>query len=683
MNRKTRIRIWIVIAIVCVMCFSDWSFAADDDIRSIAQILDFMVSVLSWIWVVFANLAWKFLTNNWVYGEALWLDVLLWQYRNIVKNMANFCLGFYLVYVIFKWLIGQFKGKEDVMSNMKNVLLWVLFAWIWIQASWFLTSVVIDLSTITMSAVGAFPAQIVSNDEYTEEGIKKSMRDFFDDGGEISYGKTYNLFSRESEASSLVEFKTVPIDWNMSQENIFDALLPNKDDVSGPLYYMWFAILRTQEINSVKSYNGLIWAKTSILNLIIQWWTTIIYSIEIGILCVIALMRILYLWMFIVLSPLAILLACIKKAWENDLVWKWFVGDLMKQINLKTFLAKVFQPVIIVFWISLSMIFVTLISRIVNDDSTRSMDKFDLWWATITTMKDPKADTSDDVTYTTRLEWNLLRISMSTVWKWILDFMMSIITVILVYLIIDMSINIWNKLWGGEDFLSKKIESIRKWTQSIMTSIPLVPVAWYDKDWISKTRYISAGKVFGWWGGRSLVDEWIYKLQWKIRDKYDEQGRIVDGWFNNDKNFKPFNSGDQIKVENSAGWRTWLDILVAQFNKIRELWNRLEKDGWLKSGEWYGMLLNPDATNESGRFWQRRFEDWLRDVTPWDIRWNVDAEVWKEMVNRWQDPQNSDKTLEKLFRKDSRYVKAYAKLFELDSGIDTWIDLKNADISKK
>ena len=63
-----------------------------------------------------------------------------------------------------------------------------------------------------MSAVGAFPAQIVSNDEYTEEGIKKSMRDFFDDGGEISYGKTYNLFSRESEASSFVEFKTVPID---------------------------------------------------------------------------------------------------------------------------------------------------------------------------------------------------------------------------------------------------------------------------------------------------------------------------------------------------------------------------------------------------------------------------------------------------------------------------------------
>ena len=152
MNKKNWIKIWIIVIITCVMCFSDWSLAVYGDaeeVWTLAWTLDFIISCLSRFWVIFANIAWKFLTNNWVYGEVLWIDVLLWKYWNIVKNMANFCLWFYLVYVIFKWLIGQW--KENIMNNLKSVLLRILVAWIWVQASWFLTSVVIDLSTITMS----------------------------------------------------------------------------------------------------------------------------------------------------------------------------------------------------------------------------------------------------------------------------------------------------------------------------------------------------------------------------------------------------------------------------------------------------------------------------------------------------------------------------------------------------
>ena len=179
MSKKNRIKIWIVIVITCVMCFSDWSFAEETSkIWDISKILDFLVSVLAWLWVVFANLAWKFLTNNWVYGQQLWLDILLWQYRNIVKNMANFCLWFYLMYVIFKWLIWQFKGSGDVVKNLRKVLLWTLIAWIWIQASRFLTSVVIDLSTITLTAVGAFPSQVLSMSEDLNEWINLTMSDF-------------------------------------------------------------------------------------------------------------------------------------------------------------------------------------------------------------------------------------------------------------------------------------------------------------------------------------------------------------------------------------------------------------------------------------------------------------------------------------------------------------------------
>lgn len=670
------------------MCFSDWSFAVDgnaEEVWTIAWTLNFIVSCLSRFWVIFANVAWKFLTNSWVYWEALGIDVLLWKYWNIVKNMANFCLWFYLVYVIFKWLVGQW--KESVMNNLKKVLLWVLIAWVWIQASWFLTSVVVDLSTVVMSAVWAFPAQVLSKDENFLEGIEKSMKDFFaEDGVSIAKGKLFSLFPKDGAANSFTQTKIISLDTTVTEEKFLDNLMPNQNDVSGPLYYMWFAILRTQELNSIKSYREA-WLKGSILNLIVQWWTTVIYSVEMWVLCVIALMRILYLWMFIVLSPFAILLACIWKAWEKDLLKKWFIVDLMKQINLKTFFAKVFQPAIIVFWISLSMIFVTLVSKVVNHDNTKKMEDFDMGGVKISSSQDKKETTSDDTTYTTTLEWNLLKFSFSTVWKWILDLMMSIMTVVLVYMIINMGIKIWNKLWGWQDFLSKKIESVQKWVEWAISSVPLVPVAWYDKEWVPTTHHISVGKTFGLWGNDSLITEWMRRVSWKIKDEYDTQNKIIDSWFGK-WNIVSFKSADQRNVENSVSSMPpskWLKILETQFQQIVDIGKKSKEDGGLNSGEWYGMVLNPSASN---RWRQGRFEDWLKNMKGNEASIiGEDAVVWQKMVEWWSDNDGkTEQTLENLFTDSTNgrnFVKAYAKFFKLGDDISNWNELKNADISMK
>ncbi len=685
MRKKTLIRMWIILVITYVMCFSDWSFAADENVKqvwTIAWTIDFIVSVLSRIRVLFAKLAWDFLTNSWIYGEKLWIDVLLWQYRNIVKNMANFCLWFYLVYVIFKWLIDQW--KNDVMKNLKSVLLRVLVAWVWVQASRFLTSLVIDLSTITLAAVWAFPSQIVSNNENVKDAIKSSM--LKNGTTKIATGQLYELFPKDGSANSFVRTIRLSLNGEITEERFFDSLMPNDTDVAWPLYYLWFSILKVNEINSVASRSDAS-LKKSILNLIIQWWTTVVYSIEMAVLCVIALMRILYMWMFIVLSPLAILLACIWKAWEKDLLKKWFIADLMKQINLKTFLAKAFQPAIIVLWISLCVIFVSLINKVVNIDSTRKMDKFDIGWAIISTTQDTKTSTSDDVTYTTKVEWNLLDFSVSHLWKWILDFMLSIITVILVYVIINMGIKIWNKLWGWQDFLSKKIESVQKWVEWAISSVPLVPVAWYDKEWVPTTHHISVGKTFGLWGNDSLITEWMRRVSWKIKDEYDTQNKIIDSWFW-EWNIVSFKSTDQRKVENSVSSMPrskWLKILETQFQQIVDIGKRSKEDGGLNSGEWYGMVLNPTASN---KWWQGRFEDWLKNMKGNEAYISGEDElVWKKMVKWWSDNDaKPGQTLENLFTDSTdgrNFIKAYAKLFKLGDDITNWNELKNADISMK
>ena len=654
------------------MCFSDWSFAVYGDaeeVWTLAWTLDFIISCLSRFWVIFANIAWKFLSNNWVYGEVLWIDVLLWKYRNIVKNMANFCLWFYLVYVIFKWLIGQW--KENIMDNLKSVLLRILVAWIWVQASWFLTSVVIDLSTITMSAVWALPSQVLSQNSYLKEWIDVSMRDFTEGNKDVVKGRLFSLFSEDATANTFTKWTNISLEKPITQTWFVDSLMPNKDDISGPLYYMWFAILRTQELNSVSSYTKAS-VKKSILNLIIQWWTTIVYSIELGVLCVIALMRILYLWMFIVLSPFAILLACIEKAWEKDLLKKWFISDLMKQINLKTFFAKTFQPAIIVLWISLCMIFVTLISRVVNLDTKKSMQNFNIWWAVISSLQDEKYATTDDTTYTTSLDWKMIKISLSTVWKWILDFMMSIITVVLVYMIINMSIKIWNKLWGWQDFLSKRIDSVQKWIEWVMTSVPIVPVAWYDKDGVPTTHHMSAGQVLGLWGKSSLIGKWVEKIQGAVDKRYEDQSQIINKWFGDSTWYLTLH--EQNKITNA---RTGTSVGIWQLGAMN---NAIEK-----SEDWKWMTLNPEIASNQG-FWIQEFTKWLDWMNGKTVTWTNYNSEWNEMITRWNDSGNTDKTLEKMFKsygKENQHVKAYADLFGLNLSSNTWDQLKNADISKK
>ena len=121
MTKKILIRIWIVVVIVWMMWFSDWSFAADNGsnevMKDVAYVLKYLIDCLAWIWVFFANMAWTFLTNNWIYAERFGLDILLWKFWNLMKNFANFGLWFYFVYVVLKWLFSS-----DIIKNLKNNL---------------------------------------------------------------------------------------------------------------------------------------------------------------------------------------------------------------------------------------------------------------------------------------------------------------------------------------------------------------------------------------------------------------------------------------------------------------------------------------------------------------------------------------------------------------------------------
>ena len=700
MTKKTRIRIWIVIAIVCLVGFSDRSFAVDEStgievkLGNISVTLNYIVSVLAWLWIFFANIAWEFLTNKRIYGEALWLDVLLRKYWNVIKNFANFWLWVYFVYIILKWLIWTW--KNSIEQTLKNNLLWLVIAWIWIQASRFLTAFFIDLSTVTLAAAGSFPSSVVSSSPKTEDALKRMIDSFnysedpAKGGWQVLKVKELSLFDKNSKVWEFFKIDNyAQIDTDLTRENFYtgmlEKILPDANNVSGPLYFMWFSMLDITSINTVDQTN----IKASIFNIIIKWWTTIIYAIEMLVLCVIALIRILYLWMFIILSPIAILLRCIQQSWQK--IWwenKW-LNKIIGSIKIETFLINVFKPTIVVLWLWIAVLITSLMGDVIKSSANSNDGIFNIWGVEFSSRMDPGSNTQSDwdATYTTTMNHNLFSFTMSHVWKPLLDLILSILTIIIVYQIIKLAV----KMWNWDDFVWKTINSVQEWVWDILWKTPIIPVSGFDEKGQPTTHFLNAGSILKVNSSgeleSTLLNRRIDKYQNAVRDRYREQENIVNSWFGNKT--RSLTKGDtktiddNIKKQNLKG----LAVLTEYKNQITTMGNRPVSQWWLNSGEWYGLTLNPKS---SDTWWQKKFEKWLQDTDIRNISTSAtDAKIWIDMITRWKDPKNqSNRSLETMFKdwgasKERERVKAYAKLFGLNQHLTSWDDLIREDISKK
>ena len=667
MAKKSLIKICMLVVVILMMSFSGLTFAADDTelMKDVAKIWYLIASILSRIWILFAQGASEFLSNKWVYGEIIWLDTLLWKLWNLIKNFANFWLWFYFVYKLFEWLI-----KWEIEKKLKGTLLWLLVAWVWIQASWFFTAVVLDVSTVTLVATSSLSSQLVSLDESTSENMFRNIKGVIDGGidnsEKIENALNISLFPQNEGAYGLVSTTREVLNskTEVDKKSIMDQILPNAENLSWPLYYLWFFVLKSTNMPTFDSSKDSIKTlKSTILNILIQCWTIMIYSLEMIVLFVVAIMRVIYIWIFIVLSPLVVLLWCIRQAnggkWGNEISFlKW----LTKHFNFSSFFWNAFKPAIIVLWFSLAMIFVTLMTKVVTDSAD-----VDVWWEHFTSYV--SKEVGEKKYYTSSVEWDVLSFTLRNSWKTILEVVVSIITVILVYLIISIAVNLW-----GEDFLSQKAKKVQWLAWDLLWTVPIVPVPWYDKNWQKETHYISAWKVFGIWNKTSLLKDTVSHYQNIVSIENEEDQKVVRSLFGNTSGYlsqQEQNTITQVMSGNNFGD---LKKVKAEIDKISD-----------KNWKW--MTLNLETSSNDG-FWLNQFGRWLSKVdnnTVIDTNYNT---TWKNMIV-WWNSEEAKKIEDKMLRMQTMFtkvpdsVKAYADFFGLSLTSYDWEHLKELDISKK
>ncbi len=128
-------------------------------VRHSLNVLLKLVYLLIWPLLVVAGLA---MDNTLVYASIFHLDAPLRQFWNMMKNFANFTLGFMVLIAIIKSLFtGSWAWSLKDEKSPLGVIKSTLIAGILIQASRFLLAALIDLSTVATYAVGWLPLSIL------------------------------------------------------------------------------------------------------------------------------------------------------------------------------------------------------------------------------------------------------------------------------------------------------------------------------------------------------------------------------------------------------------------------------------------------------------------------------------------------------------------------------------------
>ena len=360
-----KIKIWILF-IVGLVFFVNQTFEANScDPESIAGItyiknaLMRIWDIASWMWILLGNLAGKLMTNTLIYGEFMNFDTFLWKIWQISRTFANYTIWFIFLYHILKYLLIPSAKTKSPTGIIKDLLITSVL----IQASWFLVMATIDISTISLATISSLPSQVISDSQHLQNEFITEMKKNQIIGNALNKKApkaTYiNSFSDRFDTLRKVHgWESIDIDQNslqnISEETLVDAILPKPDNLAGPLTYMWFTVFKTH--NFLRDYNikdaNCIEALTkTIISLILDAWMIILYAFSLAILVIILIVRALYLWIFIALSPIIILLG--TKLLD--------IGKVSSFLDRKKILKLIFQPVLFGLWISIMFLFVVVV----------------------------------------------------------------------------------------------------------------------------------------------------------------------------------------------------------------------------------------------------------------------------------------------------------------------------------
>lgn len=487
----------LVLLVVGTVAFAQVNTPAVDAKLTDADFLNELIKLFSWIWIMLAMIAGKLMTNTFVYGEFLNFDIYLWHMRNISKIFANLTLAFFFLNYVRE---VSFKLSPYTGSEIGKQVGGFLLAGVLIQMSWFLVGAVMDVEKITTSAIGSLPALVIQQDNSRGKYIIDGMVESNVLGRRFSLNKdtTQPLepLVLDTKKSFVVDTST-----DAGQSTVLDGILPSYNSISGPLYFIGFAIFKFQDYpkvspnsqNNIHDITQLLTADG--IKIIVQ----LAFIIFMLLLVIVNVIRVGYLWFVIALTPVIILYLVMKDVLNTNLL-KSNEDVFGVTFDLPTIFAYIFQPTIIVAYMSLSLI---AIVALWHGFDTTSITAHDYQGLVIT---------NSGVTHQAfefSSQWDMFD-SASNQGKWIFK------NLIMIWLIFSLLFGMI--ILSAKSLKMKVIENIAGKLWPAMLSLPFIPMMARMK--VGKNMFEKATGITLWSAGSGMA---------KMDMKWDQAVRALVG----------------------------------------------------------------------------------------------------------------------------------------------------------
>ena len=438
------------------------------------------------------------MTNSFIYGEALHFDVFLWKIWQITRNIANFWLGFIFLYEILKYMLNPSETKTP-MSIIKDLLK----SGVVIQLSWFAIMVLVDISTVLFALVSSFPSQVIGSDAVFSQALNtviesscpdKIISDNAQPQGNVlcKWQKQIIRFMADAGWSKLknsTEAGIINVEMRegggLTKDQLFDTLLPSQDSLSWPLMFIGFEIFKTAQLSD---YSNVQWISDmekdfkQIFQIVLHSGMMILYTLSLLVLMVVLIARVLYLWIFIAISPIVVLLNYLikpKKQLTNDVF-----RDINKMIKL------IFWPVFYALYISLMIIMLVIFNWAL---------KFNMM-----NYESPVQITDSQL----KFDNDLISVSMEGGTMRLYDLLLGAIALFLMRNLVQLAIKEETGIKQIDDF-TKNVSKLATW---FIETVPIVPVPWSNIK-------IGAGSVFT----DAILNEKIDSITGDFENKRENQ----------------------------------------------------------------------------------------------------------------------------------------------------------------
>ena len=435
-----------------------------------------------------------------------------------------------------------------------------------VQMSWFIVMVLVDLSTILIATVSAFPSQLVDNSQQLQTTIVAVK----DADKTLKYMKSQAVvYTIDGELTT--KLVDLPQRREVPNEKFIDEIMPKPEDLSGPLMRLGFSVFKTNDYlqynnNNVAGVSCQDKAFKQIFQFSLYSAGLVLFTLSLLVLTVVLIVRLAYLWVAIALSPLIIFIKQFEiKGLDQTKEWGF--------LNVDTIIGLIFQPVKFCFFIGLMMIIIVIYQSFFQLDYKDA--SFGEGNVSISTTKNGESWYSSAV----KID-GLLNMNMSNAKMTIQEIFIAILSLAFMRMIIKVAIT--NKT--GVKKLDQFTSSVAKLGQSTIESTPIIAVP---------NGSLALWDIYSSQEGRSaLLDSRAAGINERLRIKRDEQdeelSRLLWISVNNTglNEQQKWHLNDVVRKTN--GWVEGLENykkVIIETRKARKIWFS-DIDSWLYTILW-------------------------------------------------------------------------------------------------